>query len=301
MKSRLSLPLRVHSWGGLGSQLHTWFLVEELKEKYPRRKILWVHHSGGVTLREAELLDWSSADETIFTDDFIQSSKTPGPLQESPRPRFSPRSVGRRLLVQLAQRLGCVSRCNTNLEWISVKPWCLEIRGHYTSRQIKVEFAYQLSRLAVASGYRPLLHSDDWDHGGADVAIHWRYGDLADEKPDGVIPAEQVILTVFQTLGIDRVGQVCTLYSDSPDQATGRFKDAFPSHVSLDVVEADPWTSLCGLVNARSFIGSRSKLSIWAAAFRVMFDYPGLTMMPVETEAALLALLPGARQKIAYY
>ncbi len=252
-------------------------------------------------MREAELFDWSSADGTTFVDDYVQPPKVQGPFGESWEPRFPLRSIGKRYSVQLAQRLGYVSRCNTNLEWDSLKPWCLAIRGHYASRPIKAEIAYRLNRLAVASGYRPLLDLNDRDQTGADIAIHWRYGDLAAEKPEGVISAERVIDTVFRTLGTDQIGQTFSLYSDSPDQGGRKFRDALPCHFALDVVEDNPWNSLCGLVNSRNFIGSRSKLSIWAAAFRAIFDQPGVTIMPTETEAALHALLPGAQPSMIYY
>ena len=55
MKYFSFIPIRVHCWGGLGSQLYALSTAYDLKIKYPKRKIKLVLHTGGVTKRVSEL------------------------------------------------------------------------------------------------------------------------------------------------------------------------------------------------------------------------------------------------------
>jgi len=48
-------PIRVHCWGGLGSQLFGWSLYEDLQIRYPSRRIHVYLHQGGVTQRPSEI------------------------------------------------------------------------------------------------------------------------------------------------------------------------------------------------------------------------------------------------------
>jgi hypothetical protein len=49
------MKLRVHSWGGLGSQLFVLAFIYDLRKKFPKKKILLVHHTSGVSRRLFEL------------------------------------------------------------------------------------------------------------------------------------------------------------------------------------------------------------------------------------------------------
>ena len=55
MKFFSCIPLRVHCWGGLGSQLYALAVAYDLQRKYPKRKIKLLLHTGGVTKRVSEL------------------------------------------------------------------------------------------------------------------------------------------------------------------------------------------------------------------------------------------------------
>ena len=50
-----SLTLRVHCWGGLGSQLFALAHAYELRKKFPKRKIMLFLHTSGVSERFSEL------------------------------------------------------------------------------------------------------------------------------------------------------------------------------------------------------------------------------------------------------
>ena len=46
--------LRVHSWGGFGSQLFTAYVVLKLQKQFTNRRIKVVVHTSGVTRRVSE-------------------------------------------------------------------------------------------------------------------------------------------------------------------------------------------------------------------------------------------------------
>ncbi len=46
--------LRVHTWGGFGSQLFTAYLILKLQRDIPQRSIVAVNHTSGVSRRTTE-------------------------------------------------------------------------------------------------------------------------------------------------------------------------------------------------------------------------------------------------------
>jgi hypothetical protein len=72
-----SIPLRVHCWGGLGSQLYALSTVHDLKLKYPKRRIKLVLHTSGVTKRLSELDFIHNIDfEIVQINDFHLQDKS---------------------------------------------------------------------------------------------------------------------------------------------------------------------------------------------------------------------------------
>lgn len=55
---KLMPPLKIHCWGGVGSQLYALAVYERLLVRMPNRKIIIVFHSFGVTERIFELSDY---------------------------------------------------------------------------------------------------------------------------------------------------------------------------------------------------------------------------------------------------
>ena len=47
--------IKIHIWGGLGSQLYALALKIDLQKKFKTRKVVLVFHNSGVTRRDAEL------------------------------------------------------------------------------------------------------------------------------------------------------------------------------------------------------------------------------------------------------
>ena len=64
--------LRIHSWGGLGSQLFAAHIVLRLKQQYPGRRVRVIVHTSGVTKRYTELNFTRLGIKIIEIDDFLK-------------------------------------------------------------------------------------------------------------------------------------------------------------------------------------------------------------------------------------
>ena len=69
------MRLRIHSWGGLGSQLFALSLIFDLVRKFPKKRIELIHHTAGVTRRLFEVdFMLNSKTELVVKDDFTTKS-----------------------------------------------------------------------------------------------------------------------------------------------------------------------------------------------------------------------------------
>ena len=71
----LGSKTHIHCWGGLGSQMYAWALLERLQNKYPNRKFKLVFHTGGVTKRLPDLEPLFMQSEKDFVQDFESNEK----------------------------------------------------------------------------------------------------------------------------------------------------------------------------------------------------------------------------------
>ena len=68
---RTVLPaLRVHSWGGFGSQLFTAYIILKVQNRYPGRRIKVVVHTSGVTRRFSEFNFEQLGTKVIQVEDY---------------------------------------------------------------------------------------------------------------------------------------------------------------------------------------------------------------------------------------
>ena len=67
------IPIKLHCWGGLGSQLYAWALCERLANRFPKRRILLILHTDGITRRDSELDNLFSSSELMHVNDFVDS------------------------------------------------------------------------------------------------------------------------------------------------------------------------------------------------------------------------------------
>ena len=64
------LTLKIHCWGGLGSQLLALNYYLRVQELYPRKRIILVLHTGGITARNSEIDFLSDKINLLKVDDY---------------------------------------------------------------------------------------------------------------------------------------------------------------------------------------------------------------------------------------
>jgi hypothetical protein len=254
--------IRVHSWGGLGSQLFALASAFQIHQKFPRRKIqLWVH-SAGVTKRSLELelsLDWL---EILYVNDFQVSTFTKGAA--SLRSSFDFRKTLKNFLILL----GFVSPANTDSEFKRIKPWFLSLRGHYSHRGVdskSLDFLAEILNIDISGASK--VNS---------IGVHYRLGDLLTLDSKTSI-SEMYLIQVLKDLTEHSETRNIDVYTDSKTEALDRLKFFEPN---LSVLTLDTLETVRILTKYQNFVGTNSKVSIWITLFRLYFEPDSNTFLP---------------------
>ena len=264
-----NLPIKVHSWGGYGSQLFTAYLVLKLQEMQPRRRIKVVVHTSGVTRRSIEFNFRDLGVEVIERDDFVSSFK----IGESSRQNLGGRLVYLLKIVfkRVLTNTHLVESANCDSSVKAIKPWTLSIRGHYTLLKLEYNIVERLFSLI-------LKQNEDSRIRKFYFVLHYRLGDLLSLEQKSPITARRI-----ESL-IDRAGiklESAILLTDS---------DPVESHVflrdeailrSLEIESFEPRATLLICAKADVFAGTNAKLSLWAAIFR-QYVFRNRSYLPLE-------------------
>lgn len=254
MKLFSCIPIRVHCWGGLGSQLHALATAYDLKIKDPKRRIKLVLHTGGFTKRVSELDFIPDIDfEIIQVNDFHIGDTGYGNQVKSNNARF------KRFLVRFLYYFNFIVSANSNLEFNKVRPWTVSIRGHYFKRVVSTDFyKYLLGHIKFEE--KQIIRSQ------FEIAIHYRMGDLLTLTEKSISPANKIVNAVKQVKKNHNNVKI-NVYSDSPQIAketlfSAGLTDKFvvSDRSTIDVIRA--------CVSANYFIGTGSKVSLWIVNIR---------------------------------
>jgi len=246
--------MKIHCWGGLGSQLFALALAHDLKSQHPNRKISLVLHTSGVTLRRSELDFISVKIYPIFqVNDFQADYKNKLSGNRSSTTFF--KSIIKKSLV--ASKFICVG--NTDLDLKKIRPWTISLRGHYFDRKISPSFFdYLLLSLD--------LKVEDLDPSKFELAIHYRMGDLLNLTEKSFAPAEKIVNQV-NLVARDKEKIKITVYSDSPIEAKEQLIAAGLKQ-NFTVREVATVQVIRECINVDFFIGTSSKVSLWIVNLR---------------------------------
>ena len=250
---RDKFPLRIHCWGGFGSQLNALGFALEIKRRALNRKLILVFHTGGVTRRDLEIQDLiPNSISWEVVDDFENE------LKLSKRVRKTRKFLSKILFFS---RVIVIPSGNADLA--KIKPWTISSRGHYSyfnfSPPVLSELANSL-RLLESSYNSPLV-------------LHYRLGDLL-ALDKGFTDSEEICRVAH---GFKKNGWL--VLTDSPAAARNILSDntlgvSFDSFLSLS-----PKQVIQIGFSSEVFIGTSSKISIWIALFRIHANR-GSTFLP---------------------
>jgi hypothetical protein len=288
---RLTYPaIRIHIWGGLGSQLFGWAVLLDLQRKFPRRRFIVIFHNGGVSQRDPELIGLLDACEFKFVNDF--KLKNDVPALRKIWSRFS-NSIGRfsRLLFRL---LGFIARANSNAQFENLKPWLISLRGHYSNRLISK---------SVCDSIRGSLFADFLDfeaqQSKVTVGVHFRLGDLVNLQTKKPLDPQRIVDGLNSALPRIYFHSEVLVCSDSPTLAIDKISALMPAS-RFNPSMLPPRETIYLLSNVEIFLGSPSKISEWVALFRVHSSPSCPTWLPVEMQTQI-QIISGLSRQIHFY
>lgn len=245
--------MRVHCWGGLGSQLYALATAHDLKARFPKRKIILVLHSAGVTSRSSELSFINNLEfEIVNVNDFKPRNKDFSSQRKRP---VTFASIIKKFLILV----GLVSTANSSSDYKKIKPWVISLRGHYFYRPVSPSFYSYL-----------LNYIDKFDENmnkrKANVSLHYRMGDLLKLEEKSIVPVNRITEVVLKVLKqYDNVE--FHLFSDSPKEATKLLMSA-GIDVKITVHDLPAIEVIRSCYKSDFFIGTNSKISLWIVNLR---------------------------------
>ncbi len=250
--------LRVHSWGGFGSQLFTAYVILKVQKQYPGRRIKVIVHTSGVTRRVSEFDFTKLGAQVVQIEDFenreVQRKTAINPLPRS----LNTLKFLKKIVFRVLMALRMVQNADTNQKFYSVSLWTLALRGHYTRLTLDKEM--------ITSLYKVLFDNRGFQRStNGSAIIHYRLGDLINLVEKSPISPERVE-KVLELAG-PKIESTKVL-SDSSESEYRNFVTGSRVLSSLTVENLEPLPSLWLCITSSMFIGTGTKLSLWAAIFR---------------------------------
>jgi hypothetical protein len=262
----LGRKAEIHCWGGLGSQMYAWALFERMQVKFPNKKFKLIFHTGGVTKRLPDLESLFAKNEKDFVQDFESNEDSISSKSSNKKLGSTIKKSFTRATKQVLLSTGFVASANNEFDFSKLKPCVISVRGHYSELRIDLETILLMKTRAEKSGNNFKINLKQ--NKALDV-LHYRLGDLLSLVEKSPIDIKRITNAIQEA----KAGTTCDLWvlSDSPSQAVELLqRENQEIRVKLDDGSLDAWQSLMAMSNANIFIGTSSKLSIWAIIFRAL-------------------------------
>jgi hypothetical protein len=254
------MKLKIHSWGGLGSQLHALSLTHDLIKNFPKRKLILIHHTSGVSRRLFE--------SEIFLEKSIEL-RTIDDYKWEKRNHANQELYLKKYFFRLARFILNITSINVDIDDNSlnrIKFWTRDLRGHYSKLEINKGFL----KLCVESFLSKDLSSMDFQD---TLIIHYRLGDLLTLAQKSTIDPDIIINEVKKVSKLYNFGKI-VVYSDTIDLAKQKLvglnsicdQIIYSSAPTIEVMEC--------ATKAIFFIGTNSKVSFWIENFRNFIGKP---------------------------
>lgn len=248
------MKLRVHSWGGLGSQLFVLALIYDLRKKFPKKKILLVHHTSGISRRLFEL---NSLLETNISLKLIDDYNPNQDINQNEN-KNGLTNLLIKMIKNLLEKLCVFINIDQNPDIEKIKPWTTIIRGHYSKRLISDNFlSYCVEKFTNHN-----LHSLPQT-----LVVHYRLGDLINLANKSIIDPNYVIKKIRKIAETDELKHIL-IYSDTVNEAKKLLSPIENLSEVIRFSDESTFIVVQNAIMAKHFIGTNSKVSIWIAKFR---------------------------------
>lgn len=280
---RMSYPLQIHAWGGFGSQLNALATALLLKELLPARKCVLILHNGGITQRDIEISSLVPTDiEVGYIYDF---SKNVSGRKGS---RLLKLTMIRKVASLLLKPMKFVIQVDDIEDLRKIRPWTIQIRGHYSYFRFTDKTLQTLIEMILAES-KSFSSTDN-------NILHYRLGDLLKNQKGDIGP--DAITKIVKEIGSI---QDLHIYSESIDEVLARLSVPLKGVVlKLHGPEIPPIDVLASCINCAIFIGTNSKISIWAAILRSFIGKES-TYLPRQLGDTLSMNLDEIKYKLIHF
>lgn len=280
MRLLRSPKLRIHCWGGFGSQAFAWALAIDLRRKFPRRSIVIIQHQSGQTRRESEINFISDHFPVISVNDYsteirFENNKNVGHSTQISKLLIIVRKFVRFILTKTR----FIEEANNDSQFSKVRFWILATRGHYSHRTITRETFLEMT----CWSFGPFSSSDDETRIDSSLGIHWRLGDLMILEQKEPVRIERLMnlfsLIEFNYSKIERI----EIASDSPSYSSIEFSKVMPRG-NFVILEEDTIRVIKRFISSYVFIGTNSKISCWIAIARYYSQFEKISFLPTQVK-----------------
>ena len=259
------LTLKIHCWGGLGSQLLALNYYLRVQELYPRKRIILVLHTGGITARNSEIDFLSNKINLLKVDDYRAGSND---KQSHTTDSNSIFNFVKASIKPLANNFRFVITDDKKV--LKVKFWTFSVRCTYTSNILrKQDIVHMADILGITS------NSAEQNFTG----VHYRMGDLPTLKPSALVPLDSISKIINDLIKAGAVIDKVRIYSDSIIDNSNL---QLPKEIDSEWKSVDTLQTISELSKAHYFIGTSSKVSLWVAIFRWALNTPGDVYLPTS-------------------
>ena len=257
--------LRIHCWGGLGSQLLALSYYGMIQNTHPSRDIQIVLHTGGVTERKSEIDFLSDRVNLILVHDFEHMAKeknTNKTLTFRIRTRF------KNLVKTILNYVRLIITNESDIQ--KIKPWTTNVRCSYVNIELSTKVIRDLGNLLQ---YNSKILNTNF------IGIHLRVGDLVALKPQSLVNISTISKLINNLNLMKGNPNKIIVYSDSELNL-----DSFNllTDFAIELRNIDTLNTIFDLTSPRVFIGTNSKVSLWIAIFRYGFEIPGIVLLPTS-------------------
>lgn len=257
--------LRIHCWGGLGSQLQALSFYLMVQSKFPNRNLQLILHTSGITERRSEIDFVSDRINLVSIHDFKNKV-------EKTNINFLFRFNLRSIFKNLARNIFDYSRfiiTNEN-RVMAIMPWTTQVRCSYSNIELSSDLIKNLGEIVQF----PTKKIDN-----NFIGVHLRIGDLVALKPESLVDTSTINKLINNLDQKEKILNKVIVYSDSELNL-----DSFNSLIgfTIQLRNIDTINTIFDLTGPRVFIGTNSKVSLWVAIFRYGYKIPGIILLPTS-------------------
>lgn len=289
MVLQLIPSIKVHCWGGFGSQLFALALCNELKTKFPTRNLILILHSSGVSKRVPEIQELLVSVPYKIRDDYRRmdlSTLETGSFKL----RFDLRNYFLNFFKLILKTIGLLSSLDQPGNLVTLKPWVISIRGHYSNLPFSSSTFENILSMLKDKNSLPFSKSILLNS----LVIQYRLGDLLHLPTKSYIEPKFIVNQAKYILNKDIVPTVVIL-SDTVESA----RSLIPKlALETKYLSLNPISTIFCALESKHFIGTNSKLSLWVALFR-HFDNKS-SYLPRCMSSAFKSICPSS-SLITYY